>query len=100
MVIDTGGKIIELRGDAEAVLRVYEATRRGGTGPVAPAGDEDEPQRTTRQDGVVPADPEGTDVPQTTPARRITIAVVQGAALVGAAALLALAERIVGLLSG
>lgn len=100
MVIDSAGRITELRGDVEAVLRAYEATRRGGTDPVAPAGDEDEPQSATRQDADELADPERTDDTQPTPGRRIKIAVVQGATLVGAAAVLALAERIVGLFSG
>ncbi|MEV4229317.1 hypothetical protein AB0J81_19865 [Streptomyces bobili] len=98
MVIDSAGRITELRGDVEAVLRAYEATRRGGTDPVAPA--EDEPQSVTRQDADALADPEQTDDTQPTPGRRIKIAVVQGTTLVGAAAVLALAERIVGLFAG
>ncbi|MEU3620577.1 hypothetical protein ABZ725_51335 [Streptomyces sp. NPDC006872] len=100
MMIDSAGRITELRGDVEAVLRVYEATRRGGADPVAPAGNEDEPQSTTRQDADAPADPERADDTHPTPGRRVKVAVVQGATLVGAAAVLALAERVVGLFSG
>ncbi|MGW1616662.1 hypothetical protein ACWCQZ_46090 [Streptomyces sp. NPDC002285] len=100
MVIDSAGRITELRGDVEAVLRVYEATRRGGLDSVAPAGEEDEPQSTTRQDADASADPVQVDETELTSGRRIKIAVIQGATLVGAAAVLALAERIVGLFSG
>ncbi|MFJ3446406.1 hypothetical protein ACIPM2_35150 [Streptomyces sp. NPDC086081] len=103
MTIDSAGRITELRGDVEAVLRAYreyEAIRRGGTVPVAPAEDEVEPQSATRQEADASADPDRTDGTQPTPGRRIKMSVIQGATLVGAAAVLALAERIVGLLSG
>ncbi|MFI5966464.1 hypothetical protein ACIA8J_30450 [Streptomyces asoensis] len=100
MVIDSAGRITELHGDVEAVLRAYEATRRNDADTDAPAGDEEEPQSVARQDVDASADPGATGDMQPAPGRRIKIAVVQGATLVGAAAVLALAERIAGLFSG